>query len=148
MGMYTRFVLNVALIKDVPEQVVNIITQMLHSDQIPAAEGLNDPIFQTDRAVWMLRCSSYYHDNINNVSFVKDEISNQWKLSVVCDLKNYENEIELFCNWIAPYVATEEFAGYRRYEETDVPRLLWFWDGKPKWYDPIMPTDCHLEMHR
>lgn len=139
MGMYTRFVLNVALRKETPDQVIKIIQQMLWDDQIPAAEGLEDPIFKTDRAAWMLQCSSYYHDNIRNSKFEFDEISSQWKLSTVSDLKNYENEIKLFCDWIAPYVETKDFAGYSRYEESEIPTLLWFEDGHACWYTPNIP---------
>ncbi len=118
MGMYTRLDLNVALNPKHP--VVATVRRMV-AGEATELEG---------RLQWMLRSSSYYHDNIQHATLEYDTISKCEKLSVVCDLKDYENEIQTFLGMIAPAVARGRFAGYVRYEESDVPDLVWFIDGK------------------
>ena len=49
-------------------------------------------------------------------------------LNVRCDLKNYEDEIELFLKWIYNYATTRGFVGYMRYEEDYNPTLIYFTD--------------------
>ena len=46
-------------------------------------------------------------------------------LNVRCNLKNYYSEIELFLDWLCPYMETEGFIGYMRYEECDDPVLIY-----------------------
>lgn len=84
MGMYTRLVLNVKLTESHP--VVDTVKRMM------AGDATDLP----DRQPWMLRSSSYYHDNIQHCSLEHDKISHCWKLSVVCDLKDYDGEIDAF----------------------------------------------------
>lgn len=93
------------------------------------------------RRTWMLKSASYYHDNISHASLDYDDISKVYKLSVVCDLKNYEAEIEWFLDWIAPHVKTTDLAGYVRYEEHVSPELIWFRDGKAQKFTPILPPE-------
>lgn len=38
-------------------------------------------------------------------------------------LKNYDSEIEEFLDWLEPYIGTEGFIGYMRYEEWEDPTL-------------------------
>ena len=128
MGMYTRLVLNVAIEEDAP-----IVTEV-------AAMVANKGTHKGRRA-WMLGSSSYYHDKINACSFEHDDISKTWKLSVCCDLKNYEDEVAWFLDFIAPHVATDDLAGYVRYEETVSPTLVWFRAGKPVLFEPTLPPE-------
>lgn len=128
MGMYTRLVLNVAIKEKTPS--VALVQAMLATDD--AEQG---PV-PDDRRRWMLRCCSHYHDNIQAAQFEHDEIAHTWKLSVTCDLKNYEQEIQWFLATIAPDVETNDLAGYVRYEEAVQPELVWFVDGKPVYFTP------------
>lgn len=116
MGVYTRLVLNVAL---TPVPALLETLQAMVKGGAPG-EG---------RFPHMLRSSSYYHDAIQHASLEYDDISTAWKLSVTCDLKNYEDEIARFLTMIAPAVVTDELAGYFRYEESVMPTLFWFRDG-------------------
>lgn len=128
MGMYTRLDLNVALISG-QDKIVNTVRRMV-AGEATELEG---------RLQWMLKCSSYYHDNIQHASLEYDDISKCFKLSVVCDLKNYESEIETFLRMIAPAV-DNCFAGYVRYEEDTVPDLIWFVDGEVLRCTPEIPA--------
>jgi hypothetical protein len=126
MGMYTRLVLNIAI----PEKAT--IIPALHA-MVAGRDENPDPAI-TGRLCWMFNSSSYYHQNIQQVSFKHDDISKEWKLSVTCDIKNYENEIETLANWLAPHIKEEALAGYSRYEEDENGcDLLWFRGGKAVW---------------
>lgn len=127
MGMYTRLVLNVAVRETAP-----IITELC---SMVRGEGTHG-----GRRAWMLGSSSHYHDNINSKSIEYDEVSKCWKLSVCCDLKNYEDEIQWFLDFIAPYVKTQDLAGYVRYEENEAPDLIWFKEGKRMLFTPELPA--------
>ncbi len=118
MGMYTRLDLNVPLTDGHP--IIDTVRRMV------AGEATELP----GRLQWMFKSSSYYHDNIQHASLEWDDISKSHKLSVVCDLKNYEGEIEHLLEMLVPAVGTNRFAGYVRYEESDVPDLIWFIGGK------------------
>lgn len=128
MGMYTRLVLNVKLAESHP--VVDVVRRMVNgtADDLP------------DRQPWMLKSSSYYHDNIQCCQLEHDSISHCWKLSVVCDLKDYDGEIDAFLNRIAPAVETDDMAGYVRYEENDIPDLVWFVGGNVVRIKPDMKS--------
>lgn len=120
MGMYTRLVLNVALKKDMDPGMLATLKKMVegNAEELPG------------RLRWMLKSSSYYHDNINQAGLEQDW-QGPWKLSVTCDLKNYEDEIDQFLKMIGPFVETHDLAGYVRYEENQMPTLVWFKGGKP-----------------
>lgn len=130
MGMYTRLDLNVALKPD-DKEFIDTVTRMVNGNA-PELPG---------RMAWMFGSSSYYHDNIQHASIEFDEIGNNHKLSVVCDLKNYENEIEKFLEMLAPHVETSKFAGYVRYEENELPDLIWFVGGKVVRVTPSVPQE-------
>lgn len=79
--MYTRLVLNVA-IRESETAAVEMLKKALKEEaELPG------------RLEWMFCSSSYYHDNVQHASFEYDDISKRWRLSVTCDLKNYEDEI-------------------------------------------------------
>ena len=130
MGMYTRLVLNVS-IKDGSPSVALIQKMTADNSDLEGRRG------------WMLRGSSYYHDNIQSLKFKQNDspaIDPSWKLSVCCDLKNYEQEIQWFLDTIAPDVETSDLAGYVRYEEDTAPELIWFRDNKPVYFTPEIPA--------
>lgn len=124
MGMYTEICLNINLKKNTPANVVEIIKYMLNeldeSPELPA-----HTLFQTARWQGMLRSGSYYFDGATTSKFYKDSISDEFVLSVRSNLKNYDDEIGEFINWITPYVETNGFWGYSRYEEADDPTLIY-----------------------
>ncbi len=56
-----------------------------------------------------------------------NKISEAYSLTFRCDLKNYENEIETFLDWLMPMIDAYEgeHIGHMRYEEADEPTLLY-----------------------
>ena len=76
----------------------------------------------------MLRMDSYYFDGDTHSTLRYDDIARQYMLTVRCNLKNYDDEIALFLDWIGPYVSSLDgtFHGYTIYEEDIEPTLIYY----------------------
>lgn len=129
MGMYTELVCAFELKKDTPEKVIETLKYMLdYSD-----EDIKTPdheLFKTHRWEFMLRSDSYYFTGTTDSSMRKDDIADSYIVNVRCNLKNYDDEIEKFLDWIKPYISKDymeerEFIGYSRYEEAERPTLIY-----------------------
>ena len=130
MGMYTEFHCNAALKADTPPNVIKVLEFMTGQAGKMEPVGLeipDHPLFQCSRWVFMLRCGSAYFD-APTLSIVEQSWWN-WQnvLSIRCSFKNYEGEIEKFCDWIMPYLdkVPGDFLGFSRYEETQTPDLIY-----------------------
>lgn len=136
MGIYTRFQIAVALKPDTPREVTGVIRFLCRDIEFPTTIP-NHPFFLSPRWNGVGSCSSAYHDWIAaaRVGVAEHDEKSLW-FTLICDIKDYGGETDLFCEWIAPYVETTGFAGYKRYEEDDFPSLLWFRAGRPVWVFP------------
>ena len=129
MGMYTELVVNVNLnAESLSEDIKSLLRYMTSGGSTRDYEGpLPDhELFEEHtRWPWMLRCSSYYHPGVSYAFFEKDPYSPIYTLSVRSSFKNYANEVELFLDWLNPFIEGEpgDFIGYSRYEETEQPTL-------------------------
>ncbi|MHB1098682.1 MAG: hypothetical protein ACYCZR_03930 [Burkholderiales bacterium] len=131
MGMYTEFHFNSALHSDVPTNVLEILDYMIGTDEFEPV--ITDPwsaqaeLSQTPYWPIMLRCDSYYFDadTINTLRY--DDIANQHYLCIRSNLKNYDDKIKKFIDWIMPYLDKYdgEFLGFSRYEESNEPTLIY-----------------------
>jgi hypothetical protein len=65
-------------------------------------------------------------------------VDNCWYLCIRCNFKNYSNEIKHFCDWIYPYLSKfpGDFLGFTRYEETEMPTLIYYAKDGIKWVYP------------
>lgn len=124
MGMYTELNLGVCFIEHAPKNFIDILKYML-DDSLPDPQLPDHPFFETERWSWMLRCDSFYFDGHTDSSLQYKDFIDTYYLNVRCNLKNYSNEIEHFLNFIQPYLDTEGFLGYMRYEEDDDPTLIY-----------------------
>lgn len=124
MGTYTEFHFNAELKSNVPQQVIDVLKYML-DNSLPKPELPDHPLFETARWNFMLLSDSYYFDADTHSTLRYDEISSAYYVCIRCNLKNYADEIEKFCDWIDPYLETEGFLGLQRYEECDDPVLLY-----------------------
>lgn len=125
MGMYTELFVT-ARIKD-RDNVPQILKYMLEGEGEPDFELPNHPLFQTDRWHFMLRCTSYYFTPITASALKEDPISKNWSFVSYSNFKNYDNEVELFFDWLRPYVDDEvgTLIGLHRYEEARKPTLVY-----------------------
>lgn len=102
MGMYTQLVFKAEL-KHV-QLVTDTLKRFAHSDH---------EFFSTYR--YPLICN--------------DIRLNRNTIAVRCELKNYDNEIQKFLDWIMPYVQeTNEILGFYLYEEDDFPTFIYYKD--------------------
>lgn len=128
MGMYTQLVFNARLKPDTPDEVLETLKYMLGQSDEPLTSYPDHELFSTtERWSYMLTSSSYYHyPTFSNSRLIHDDVSS-YGLAILCDLKNYSDEIGKFIDWIMPYVETHgrEFLGYWRYEEDDDPTLIY-----------------------
>lgn len=128
MGMYTALHLGVDLKKDTPHEVINTLKYMLepHNDPRNPPPTPAHALFFDTRWQWMLLSDSYYFRHDTH-SVLTTAPSGYITLSVTCNLKNYDSEIEKFLDWITPYVdaCVGDFLGYMRYEGDDPVLLYW-----------------------
>lgn len=125
MGDYTELHYNVEMVRDVPTQATDLLRYMVGKlDDEPALA--DHPLFSAKRWRYMLRCDSYYFPMSTSSTCFYDDIANQWFLSVRSNFKNYDDEINLFIDWIDPYVNAYpgEFLGFHRFEQDDDPTLI------------------------
>lgn len=127
MGMYTELVLGVKIVPD--KKVLQKLEYMLDNDK-PDVEIKHSLFSDATRWNYMLMCDSYYFDGQTDSKLVHDNICGGDYLNVRCNLKNYGDEIELFLDWLCPYIETEGFLGYMRYEEAEDPTLIYKKEGK------------------
>lgn len=127
MGMYTKLHCNIKIKKDAIE-CIEILKYMLGEKEKIDFEIPNHNLFKTETSRWefMLKSCSCYFTDSQNSNLKKSYYG--YTLHCDCDFKNYENEIELFLDWISQYGNYEnwyEFIGYELYEEFEVPTLIY-----------------------
>lgn len=114
MGMYTDFHLHDVYVKTTsPPWVLKALKWMCGSreDYPDDWQGFKDhPLFETTRWKWMLPT---------------DALVEGRRLSFTSSLKNYEDEIGKFLDWLEPHVGGVDFVGYYRYEEFVNPTLIY-----------------------
>lgn len=125
MGMYTEIHFNAELKKDVPVEIVSVLRYMLGEVE-PRPPLPAHPFFETDRWHVLFRMDSYYFDADTHSTMRLDKISGAYYLCVRANLKNYDQEIDKFVDWITPYLDKHDgdFLGFKRYEEDEWPTLI------------------------
>jgi hypothetical protein len=100
MGMYTELIFGARLKNNTPKFVIDTLKYMLGEIEMP-----NDFPFPDGRIHCLFTCSSYYFGVNRSVSKMWfDEIAKQYSISTRSNIKNYEGEIEIFLDWIKPYI--------------------------------------------
>ena len=127
MGMYTELVLGCS-IKNVPS-VITAIHWLLDSGK----NKTNRPSIlpQGERIDWMFNSggSYYFGANSGEYKFEYDNISDCYRFNARFNIKNYDNEIQKFLDWLKPYI--EQGSGSREwyaavtYEEDDEPTIYY-----------------------
>lgn len=133
MGMYTEVFVKLSLVENVDQSVVEVLKYMMGygtDGEVSEKPDLlpDHPLFSTSRWDFMLQSSSFYHIPERIGQMFYDKIAGQWFIVNRSDFKNYENEAELFFDWIKPYTEYfgKTFVGYTLYEECDKPTLIYF----------------------
>lgn len=116
--MYTELIFKAELKKETPEQIINAVKYMMGEledkpDDFPLPQG---------RCEWLLNggCS-------NNIWFA--DITKTWHIRSRSEIKNYENEIEMFLEWIKPHIergsGAKDMYAITIYEEDFEPTIYY-----------------------
>jgi hypothetical protein len=130
MGMYTELVCAFELKEETPDKIIDIINFMCDDDYGLYTDLPEHELFETTRWKFMLRSDSYYFEGSTNSTIEHDSLVGGYYVTIRCNLKNYDNEIEKFIDWISEYIRKDDyfrkqFIGYKRYEENDDPTLIY-----------------------
>ena len=131
MGMYTKISVDLKFVGNLPSEVVEALKAMVgevDSNLYSITDFPTHELFKTPRWSYMLRCSSYYHTPFSLTKLHYDDISKHYYLVSSSDFKNYDNEVELFFDFVKDYVE-DGFLGYSLYEEDTVPTQYFLQDG-------------------
>jgi hypothetical protein len=122
MGMYTELVCAFELKENTPNQIINTLEYM--TGQLDEIENIpSHELFKCERWRFMLQSDSYYFDGDTH-STIRKDLFGSWYVTIRCNLKNYDNEIEKFIDWIKPYSCSTGFIGYKRCEKAEEPDLI------------------------
>lgn len=121
MGMYTEIFFRATLKRDTPDEVLAPIRAMLGQAEVDPDDLPNHPLFECPRWDMLGMSSSYYFPDHTPSGMEKDDIRKAWGVYLNADLKNYDDEIEKFFDWIDPYIdaGPGEFLGYSLYEDVE-----------------------------
>ena len=134
MGNYTEFVFGAELKKDTPKEVIETLTWMIKGEDTYTPP--DHPLFSTTRWESIGTGCSYSFGYVDPLSDIHvDDISGRHIFAIRCSIKNYEDEIELFIDWIRPYIkrgsGENDFLGYSIYEEAKKPTLYYLHEESP-----------------
>jgi hypothetical protein len=127
MGMYTELNCAFSLNRNTPPQIVEILLYMTGQSPTEPAELPPHPLFGATRWEGMLTGSSAYFDGDPHSAVSLNETSGKHHVTIRCNFKNYDDEITKFIDWMTPYIDAlpGDFIGYSRYEDTEIPTLLY-----------------------
>ena len=126
MGMYTELIFGAKLKKETPKEVIGALKYMLGEIE----EKPNNFPLPIGRCEWLFQVSSYYfaiNKSVNKMWL--DDIDKCYHISTRSNIKNYENEIEIFLEWIKPHIlegsGNREMYAITIYEDSEVPNLYY-----------------------
>ena len=123
MGMYTEIYINADLKENTPAEVINTLKAMCEFDRdSDHLQGF------PNRWAFLFGSGSYYTPNTSAQSLTFDDIGRNWSIIGKGDIKNYDEEIQKFFDWIKPW-CEDGFIGYHRYEEQWSPTLVFKGDS-------------------
>lgn len=125
MGMYTKLNVKIELDDNHPDydKAVAILCHMLYFDNCHIHEyttHFKHELFKTRRWEGMMHSSSAYF-GVHDPSYLKDGT-----IYADFDMKNYDQEIEKFLDWIYPLSRSRGVVGTYRYEESEVDSQVVF----------------------
>ncbi len=121
MGMYTELIFQGEIKKEVPESINSLLNYFFDKDSCLYSyffdkELPDHPFFKCDGWKMIGHCCSHYFTPFS----LRHKESNY--VFMRCDIKNYNNEIELFLDWISEYM--NYYYGWYWYEEDDEPTIF------------------------
>ena len=120
--MYTELVIKCLIKSNAPDDVKKILSCLFNGEK-DLREIIDLPeheFFKCTRAWHLGSCSSYYHIPWATSKYAENIIFSR------SDLKDYDNEISKFIDWLMPYIdeIDGQCIGWSWYEEEITPTLL------------------------
>lgn len=121
MGTYTELVLKCDIKEDKPKIVHEALNFLFNKNQLRPDELPDHPFFKKMTWDCIGRCSSFYHCP-GTLNFYDGRY-----LFSRSDLKNYDDEIQLFLDWLIPYLSASpgKFIGWIFLEGEKEPEFIY-----------------------
>lgn len=130
MGMYTEIKVD-CIVRPVDQVSLDALRIMfdwpgdldVHAGDVPAGDILPDaPLFRCARWHSIGRCGSAYFD-AEPSSKMEDLGDGTWRITSISNLKNYDDEIGKFFDWLRPMVVgtAGQVIGHQWYEQERHP---------------------------
>jgi len=131
MGYYTELRFKAKLKHDTPENVINFLKRVIKEHDLGHVKTIfntedvfkpefDHPFFKCDRW-YMLFISTNWDNEMQGGMFYEN--NNRWVIDLHTEFKNYDNEIDLFLDWIKPFIIgrkKKQYVGYKRGEDEDI----------------------------
>lgn len=132
MGMYTEIIFGATLKDETPVEVITILKHLVEGSEIPA-QHQEHKFFETSRCRWICTSSSYYFPGRPEAILEFEPILQRWYLQFRSNLKNYDQEIEMFLDWVKPYI--EQGSGNRDFyavvtKESDAAPTVYYLEDR------------------
>ena len=134
--MYTKFNVIIPLKNDIPKNIKELLYEMIEYGTTSSKdESIEHEFFNGKTRPFFARCNSYYFTGTSNssIQYANEEEKKDMVLHIDCDFKNYNNDIDLFLDFVKQFIEYTNyfpmFLGYSQYEE-DANPTLYFYDGK------------------
>lgn len=136
MGDYTEFFFRAEVV-DLPDAAIELLRAAQECgwhDLTQAGDRIEHPLFDGTRRWEMLfiGASAYFQQATSGTRFTRTEHpargheDNDWDLVIHSSLKDYDNEIDQFIDWIRPHVVNSYsgggFLGYSLFEYAKTPK--------------------------
>lgn len=129
MGMYTELLLKCNVTRPQEKENRNAFDYFfdLQEELDRKIKLPNHELFNIRGCWYLTKTSSFYHHPEPILSlYPRITDSEKYYLFLRVDLKNYDNQIEYFLDWLHPFVDEnhDKIIGWKWYEEDDYPTLL------------------------
>ena len=101
MGYYTTFHAEIVLRKDIPKYLTQLLTQLVCDNCYYGIALPEHPLFKCERWPSIFSRSGFLNEA---PSFIRLP-SGYYRITLRSVLKNYDDEIEKFVDWISPFIA-------------------------------------------
>lgn len=128
MGMYTEFKFHAKLHPDIPTSVILVLENLMNWTESLSGYA-NHEFFSCPRKFALFSGT----DAVTDVEQPKlQKWDHGYFLKIHSSFKNYDSEIQKFCDWISPWIYEFDGTsiGFKHYEEYSKPTELIFQNGK------------------
>ena len=133
MGMWTELILGAKLKKKTPKYVIDTLRYLVGDlprkpKKYPATFKINNP-FSTDYDQMFTYSHWYFAIDKPFAELWIDPVDGCYKINTRSNLKNYDNQIEIFLKWLKPYIAkgsgARDMYAIVTYEEDSEPTIYY-----------------------